>query len=130
MNPSQPVDLIKLCHKYLTNQFRCRVSFVQGRSPSSVNTYVCLVAQLCLTLCNPMDCSHQAPLSVGFPRQEYWSDLPFLPPGCLVTYQFLKTDLKKCYRSPLFFFPWKLVLQNSSKQLSHKQLSNKQLSNK
>ena len=32
-----------------------------------------LVAQLCLTLCNPMDCSS---LSIGFPRQEYWSRLP------------------------------------------------------
>ena len=36
------------------------------------------VAQLCLTLCNPMDSSlHQAPLSMGFSRQEYWSGLPF-----------------------------------------------------
>ena len=26
---------------------------------------------------------HQAPLSVGFPRQEYWSGLPFPPPGDL-----------------------------------------------
>ena len=24
--------------------------------------------------------THQAPLSVGFPRQEYWSGLPFPPP--------------------------------------------------
>ena len=34
-------------------------------------------AQSCLTLCNPMDCSHQAPLSVEFFRQEYWRGLPF-----------------------------------------------------
>ena len=27
-----------------------------------------------------MDCSHQALLSMGFPRQEYWSRLPFPPP--------------------------------------------------
>ena len=26
---------------------------------------------------------HQAPLSMGFSRQEYWSGLPFLPPGHL-----------------------------------------------
>ena len=32
---------------------------------------------------NPMDCSRQAPLSMGFPRQEYWSGLPFPPPGYL-----------------------------------------------
>ena len=40
-----------------------------------------LVAQLCPTLCDPMDCACQAPLSMGFSRQEYWSGLPFLPPG-------------------------------------------------
>ena len=26
---------------------------------------------------------HQAPLSLGFPRQEYWSGVPFLSPGDL-----------------------------------------------
>ena len=30
-----------------------------------------------------MDCGRQAPLSVGFPRQEYWSGLPFPSPGDL-----------------------------------------------
>ena len=30
-----------------------------------------------------MDCSRQAPLSMGFPRQEYWSGLPFPSPGDL-----------------------------------------------
>jgi len=27
--------------------------------------------------------AHQAPLSMGFPRQEYWSGLPYLPTGDL-----------------------------------------------
>ena len=27
--------------------------------------------------------AHQAPLSMGFSRQEYWNGLPFLPPGDL-----------------------------------------------
>ena len=31
------------------------------------------VAQSCPTLCDLMDCSHQAPPSMGFSRQEYWS---------------------------------------------------------
>ena len=39
------------------------------------------VAQLCPTLSDPMDCSHQAPLSMGFSRQEYWSGMPFPSPG-------------------------------------------------
>ena len=30
-----------------------------------------------------MDCSCQAPLSMEFPRQEYWSGLQFPPPGDL-----------------------------------------------
>ena len=29
----------------------------------------------------PWAVARQAPLSVGFPRQEYWSGLPFPPPG-------------------------------------------------
>ena len=33
--------------------------------------------QLCPTLCDPIDSSHQASLSLGFSRQEYWSRLPF-----------------------------------------------------
>ena len=39
--------------------------------------------QLCLTLCDPMDVTHQAPLSMGFSKQEYWSGLPCPPPGGL-----------------------------------------------
>ena len=37
------------------------------------------VAQSSLTICNPMDCNvaYWAPLSMEFPRQEYWSGLPF-----------------------------------------------------
>ena len=31
----------------------------------------CVCALLCPTLCNPMDGTCQAPLSVGFSRQEY-----------------------------------------------------------
>ena len=31
----------------------------------------------------PWTIAHQAPLSTGFPRQEYWSESPFLSPGYL-----------------------------------------------
>ena len=53
-----------------------------------LSTYVCVcvcarsVAQLCPTLCNPVDCS-QASLSMEFSRQEYWTGLPFPSPGGL-----------------------------------------------
>ena len=42
-----------------------------------------LVTKLCLILCDPMTVAHQASLSMGFPRQEYWSGLPFSSPGDL-----------------------------------------------
>ena len=32
------------------------------------------------TTVTPWTVAHQAPLSVGFPRPEYWSELPYLPP--------------------------------------------------
>ena len=37
----------------------------------------CLVPKLCLTPVTPGTVGCQAPLSMGFPRQEYWSGLPF-----------------------------------------------------
>ena len=39
-----------------------------------------LVAKSCLTLATPWTVAHQAPLSMGFSRQEYWSGLPFPSP--------------------------------------------------
>ena len=39
--------------------------------------------QSCPTLCDPIDVAQQAPLSLGFSRQEYWSGLPCPPPGDL-----------------------------------------------
>ena len=44
-------------------------------------TYVYSVAPSCLALCNPIKYSLQAPLSIGFSRQEYWSELLCPSPG-------------------------------------------------
>ena len=48
--------------------------------PATVVVAVMLVAQSCPTLCNPRTVAHQAPLSIGSSRQEYWSGLPFPSP--------------------------------------------------
>ena len=42
---------------------------------------VCAHAQLCLILTTPWTVACQAPLPMGFSQQEYWSRLPFPPPG-------------------------------------------------
>ena len=47
------------------------------------------VAQSCPTLCDTKDCSIQAPSSMGFSRQEYWSGLPFpSPERCIAVGEF------------------------------------------
>ena len=38
------------------------------------------VTQSCPTLCDPWTVAHQAPPSMGFSRQEYWSGLSFPSP--------------------------------------------------
>ena len=44
--------------------------------------HACSIAQSCLTL-TPWTVARQAPLSMGFSRQEYWSGLLCPPPGDL-----------------------------------------------
>ena len=62
-------------------QSRNKTSAEDG--PVRMCVCVCvLVAQMCLTLCESMDCS-QAPLSMGFSTKDYWSGLPFPSPGGL-----------------------------------------------
>ena len=42
-----------------------------------------LVTKSCLTLATPWTAACQAPLSMGFSTQEYWSELPFPSPANL-----------------------------------------------
>ena len=59
--------------------------------------HVCVqLLQLCPSPCDIVDCSCQAPLCMGFSRQEYWSGLLCPPPGDLPN---LRTDLMSL-RSP------------------------------
>ena len=51
------------------------------------------VAQLCLTLATPWTAAYQAPPSVGFSRQKYWSGVPL--PSPMHMYKSLQISLKK-----------------------------------
>ena len=57
--------------------FECRVP------KNNLLIQILHLAQLCPTLCDLWTVAHQAPLSMGFSRQEYWSGLPFPSPGDL-----------------------------------------------
>ena len=52
---------------------------------SYLNVLLCSVAQSYPTLATLWTVVHQAPLSIGFSRQEYWSGLHFLLQGIFLT---------------------------------------------
>ena len=60
--------IVQLSHPYVTTGKTIALT-AAAKSPQS-----------CLTLCDPIEAAHQAPLSLGFSRQEHWSELPFPSP--------------------------------------------------
>ena len=70
-------------HKQLDTPERLHFLSVPGASNNTGYVYGCLVAKLCLTV-TPWTIAPQAPLSMGFPRPEYWNGLPFPSPGGLL----------------------------------------------
>ena len=65
--------------------------------------------QSCPTLCDPWTVARQAPLSMGFFRQEYWSGLPCPPPGDLPDRRIEPTSLMSPESADGFFIssaPW------------------------
>ena len=63
--------------------------------------------QSCLTLCDPIDNSQQAPPSLGFSRQEHWSGLPFPSP----MHESEKVKVKSLSRVQLLGTPWTAAYQ-------------------
>ena len=62
---------------FVMESFVLRVYFRFETKFESIKFCVCSV----ISDSFPTTTAHQAPLSMGFPRQEYWSGLPFPPPG-------------------------------------------------
>ena len=63
------------------------ISYISSESLAKIRIFV---SSLCWCVLShvrlfgaPWTVAHQAPLSMGFPRQVYWSALPFPPPGDL-----------------------------------------------
>ena len=69
---------IRFCHPFLE-----AYPALDTLHPRSYNMHVCVHAQLCPTVCNPMDLACQGSLSMGFSRQGFWSGLLFPSPGNL-----------------------------------------------
>ena len=70
--------------------------------------FICAcMLQLCLTLCDPWTIAKQAPLSIEFSRQKYWSGLPFSTPGDLPDPGFKPASLPSPALAGIFFTNWK-----------------------
>ena len=91
----------------------------QGHFLASMCICVCVCVHACTCMCvcmlsrvqlfaTPWAIAHQAPLSMEFSRQEYWSERPFPSPGALLT-QGLNPRL-------LSLLPWQVI---SRAALSH-----------
>ena len=77
-NPVQKGTLWITVHRVSKSLTQLRQLFSTQQSTWLILKVKCqLDTQLCPTICNPMDCNLQAPLSMEFSRQEYWSGLPF-----------------------------------------------------
>ena len=62
----------------------------KGKHDCHAGSYVHIVSVVCVCSvmpgsATPWTVAHQAPLSVGFPRKDYWSGLPFPPQGIFPT---------------------------------------------
>ena len=66
-----------------------------GQRKSNPRDSVCLCLRAHALTVTPWTVAHQAPLSMGFSRQEYWSGLPFLLQGIFPT-QGLNPGLPHC----------------------------------
>ena len=67
--------------------WRLKVSmYIQIHMHTHVHTFVILSLSHVRLFATPWTVAHQAPLSLGFPREAYWSGLPFfLLQGVLLT---------------------------------------------
>ena len=79
--PHTPIPASCPCHAICTHPTEMILSPTIFERWPVLGWTVC--AQSCPTLTTPWTVACQAPLSIGFPRQEYWSGLPFPPPGDL-----------------------------------------------
>ena len=70
--------------KILRGQFSFSYFSNSKHSAGQIQMLVVVQSLSCVRLfATPWTVAHQALLSMGFPRQEYWSGLPFPPPGTL-----------------------------------------------
>ena len=83
--------LLKLCYSPpLSQTLSQQISLMSSTLSSNFLYYLCFCVPLLVTL---WTIAHQAPLSMGFSKQEYWNGLP-LPPSDLIPKPFKLLQVK------------------------------------
>ena len=83
--------------------------------------------QSCPTLCDPMDCSLPAPLSMGFSGLEYCSKLPYPPPGDLPNPGIKPVTLKSSALQAGSLSPTKVCFATTNKSHSSQSMKKKKV---
>ena len=73
----QFMGLHRIGHNWSNLACTCSCIYIANSLCCTVEAINVLCAQSCPTLCIPWTTAHQAPLSMGFSRQEYWRGVPF-----------------------------------------------------
>ena len=90
------------------SSYKCKIYYTEWQPPQMSRPYT--LKPVISYMVAPWTAAHQAPLSMGFPKQEYWSGLPFSSPR----------DLPDPGIKPVYS-----ALQGNSLPLSHLGSSNK-----
>ena len=84
---------LALTHMYPTNTIGCIVLYYNRFIILFTRAYVLSHLSCVQLFATPWTVISQAPLSMGFSRQEYWSGMPYPPPGDLSNLRIKPTSL-------------------------------------
>ena len=106
--------MIQLCIYMYTFSYThiCIHSVIHTHTHTHTHTYMCVLSHFrrLRLFAAPWTAAHQAPLSVGFSRQEYWSGSPCPPPGDRPDPGIEPRSLSPAFAGR-FLYPWRLCLR-------------------
>ena len=96
---------------------QCYVGFCHTTTCVCVCVCVCVLLSHVQLFATPQIVAHQAPLSMGFSRQEHWSGLPFPSPKGATE----RKKVKSLSRVQLFATPWSVAYQATASMEFYRQ---------
>ena len=110
LSSTYPLMVLGLCMEFPIRKYPS--SFLYSKNLINHSKYAQLL-QSCLTLCNLWTVTHQAPLSMGFSRQEYWSGLPCPPQSFKTKCNVSKTTEIEIFSQPGLAFKFLITVMQT-----------------